>query len=54
MVFLFFVIYIFTGIVFFMLFANLPILIMLFIFYIKRHDFIQVHVLIPEKKNQVS
>ena len=54
MVFLFFGIYVLSGIVFFMLFANVPILIMLFLFYIRRKDFIQVHVLLPEKRNQVS
>ena len=50
MTFLFFGIYIFSGAWLFMMFANLPLLIMLFIFYIRRKEFIQVHVLIPEKK----
>ena len=54
MVFLFFGIFIFTGSFLFMLFANAPIFIVLFIFYIRRKDFIQVHVLVPEKKNVVS
>ena len=54
LVFLFFAVYVFSGIVFFLLFANVPILIMLFLFYIRRHDFIQVHVLLPEKRNLVS
>ena len=42
---LFFFIYIFSGLRFFMFFANVPILIMLYIFYIKRSHFIQIHVL---------
>lgn len=45
---LFFGIYILSGIVFFMLFANVPLLIMLYLFYIKRNSFIQVHLLKPE------
>jgi hypothetical protein len=48
----FFNIYIFTGIRFFMLAANLPILIVLFIFYIKRKTLIQVHLL--KTQQQVS
>jgi len=54
MTFLFFGIYIFSGAILFMIFANVPLLMMLFIFYIRRKDFIQVHVLTPEKKNTVS
>ena len=45
---LFFALYIFSGLVFFMLFANVPLLIMLFLLYIKRDNFIQVHLLKPE------
>ena len=45
---LFFGIYILSGIVFFMLFANVPLLIMLYLIYIKRNSFIQVHLLKPE------
>ena len=44
---LFFGIYILSGIVFFMLFANVPLLIMLYLIYIKRNSFIQVHLLKP-------
>ena len=44
-----FCIYIFTGLRFMMLFANLPILIMLFIFYIKRKNFIGISLLKPGK-----
>jgi len=54
MTFLFFGIYIFSGAILFMIFANVPLLMMLFIFYIRRKDFIQVHVLVPEKKDLVS
>ena len=54
MTFLFFGIYIFTGAILFMIFANMPLLMMLFIFYIRRKDFIQVHILIPEKKDLTS
>lgn len=50
----FFTIYILSGIFFFMLFANLPLLIMLFIFYIKRNDFIQIHVLKPAQHSVKS
>ncbi len=51
---LFFGIYIFSGAILFMIFANVPLLMMLFIFYFRRKDFIQVHVLVPEKKHMVS
>ena len=54
MTFLFFGIYIFSGAILFMIFANVPLLMMLFIFYIRRKDFIQVHVLIPDKKDLVN
>ena len=44
---LFFIIYIFTGLFFFMLFANTPLLIMLYILYFRRKNFIRVHILKP-------
>ena len=40
---LFFLIYIFTGIRLFMIAANLPLVIMFFLLFIKKKDFIQVH-----------
>ena len=43
---LFFVIYIVSGVRLFMLFANVPLLLMLWHFYIKRKDFIQIHRLV--------
>lgn len=49
MTFLFFCIYIFSGIRFFMLFANIPIVIMLFLYYLKRKNFIFIYPLNPRK-----
>lgn len=46
---LFFFIYIFSGLRFFMLFANIPILIMLYLIYMKRHDFIRIYPINPKK-----
>ena len=43
---LFFVIFIVSGVRLFMLFANVPLLLMLWHFYIKRKDFIQIHRLV--------
>lgn len=40
---LFFIIYIVSGVRVFMLFANVPLLLMLWHFYFKRKDFIQIH-----------
>ncbi|HMD01077.1 MAG TPA: hypothetical protein VKH37_13030 [Ferruginibacter sp.] len=54
MVLIFFTVFIFTGSILFMIFANAPILIMLFLFYIKRKDFIQVHVLVPDRNIMVN
>lgn len=45
---LFFLIFIFSGVRFFMLMANLPILVFLYVFYIKRKNFIQIHRLNPD------
>jgi hypothetical protein len=42
---LFFLIYIFSGILFFLFFANVPLLVMLYIFYVKRGEFIRVNLL---------
>jgi hypothetical protein len=39
-----------TGYRFFMIFANLPALIFLFLFYFKRKEFIRVHTLKPHKQ----
>lgn len=46
----FFLIYIGTGIRLFMIFANLPLLIVVYILYVKRRSFILIHSLKPEKK----
>jgi hypothetical protein len=46
---LFFLIYIFSGIRLFMLFANIPLLMMLYVLYVKRRHFILIHVLKPLK-----
>jgi hypothetical protein len=51
---IFFGVYIFSGVKLFMLFANLPLLIMLFIFYWKRKEFIQVHRLPIEKQGNIN
>lgn len=49
---LFFLIFIFTGIRLFMIAANLPLLIMFFLLFLKKKDFIQVHRLrAPDKLN---
>lgn len=44
---LFFLIYIFSGILFFLLFANIPLFIMLYIFYLKKDAFILLYKLDP-------
>jgi hypothetical protein len=49
MIFLSFFIYIFSGVRFFLFFANVPILIMLYIFYIRRNRFILINSLKPGK-----
>lgn len=52
LVLLFFMIYILSGIRFFMIAANLPLLVLFLLLFFRRTDFIQVHRLkTPEKLN---
>ena len=51
---LFLLVYILSGIRFFMFFANVPLLAMIYIFYVKRNSFIQIHVIHPEKRESLN
>lgn len=47
---LFYTIFMFSGIQFFMIMANAPILFLLYMFYIKKKDFIRIHRLKPQQQ----
>ena len=45
---LFFMVYIFSGFIFFMVFANVPLITMFYLLYFKRNDFMRIYELKPE------